>query len=170
MGWMFSVTRSAQADVSTVAMMRMTRDLQRDQWTTAPWWLVTAQTGEEMMVWCVIMRQKNTHFIVVLKSLRLLCERPTLTLFFSHVNVINVGVRLQRECQPNDVGNRQEGRNCVNQRPEDKNTRNKRGRKEDITAQWILLQYMVFALVFDTLNGNFGNSQPGYYLCLDLSE
>lgn len=95
--------------------MRMTRDLQRDQWTTAPWWLVTAQTE----------RQQNTHFTVVLKSLRLLCERPTLTLFFSHMNVINVGVRLQRERQPNDVGNRQEGRNCVNQRPEDKNTHNK---------------------------------------------
>lgn len=42
-GWMFSVTRSAQADVSTVATMRMTKDLHLDQWTTAPWFPVTAQ-------------------------------------------------------------------------------------------------------------------------------
>lgn len=44
-GWMFSVTRSAQADVSAVAMMRMIRDLHLDQWTTAPWcWSATAGT------------------------------------------------------------------------------------------------------------------------------
>ncbi|TNN70856.1 hypothetical protein EYF80_018841 [Liparis tanakae] len=48
-GWMCSVTRSAQADVSTVAKMRMTRDLHRDQWTTAPCWPVTAQTIKETL-------------------------------------------------------------------------------------------------------------------------
>lgn len=50
MGWMFSVTRSAQADVSTVAMIRMTKDLHLDQWTTAPWWPVTAWTRSEISV------------------------------------------------------------------------------------------------------------------------
>lgn len=43
MGWMCSVARSAQADMSTVATMRMSRDLHRDQWTTAPWLLVSVQ-------------------------------------------------------------------------------------------------------------------------------
>lgn len=52
MGWMCSVTRSAQADVRTVAMMRMTRDLHRDQWTTAPWWPVAAQT---VRLWSVML-------------------------------------------------------------------------------------------------------------------
>lgn len=42
---MFSVTRSAQADVSAVAMMRMIRDLHLDQWTTAPWWWWPATAG-----------------------------------------------------------------------------------------------------------------------------
>lgn len=48
MGWMCSVVRSAQADVRTVAMMRMTRDRHRDQWTTVSWCSVTAQTQREM--------------------------------------------------------------------------------------------------------------------------
>lgn len=42
-GWMFSVTRSAQAEVSTVATTKMSKDLHLDQWTTAPWFPVTAQ-------------------------------------------------------------------------------------------------------------------------------
>lgn len=50
MGWMFSVTRSAQADVSTVAMIRMTKDLHLDQWTTAPWWPITAWTRSMISV------------------------------------------------------------------------------------------------------------------------
>ena len=50
MGWMCSVARSAQADVSTVAMMRMTRDLHRDQWTTAPWGPFSAQTSKEIIL------------------------------------------------------------------------------------------------------------------------
>lgn len=38
MGWMCSVVRSAHADISTVAMMRINKALQRDQCTDAPRW------------------------------------------------------------------------------------------------------------------------------------
>lgn len=46
------MTRSAQADVRTVAMIRMTKDLHLDQWTTAPWWPVTAGTRSEIRAGC----------------------------------------------------------------------------------------------------------------------
>lgn len=42
-------------------------------------------------------------------------EAPTLSL--SNMDVINVGVRLQREYQTNDVGGGQEGAHCVHQGP-----------------------------------------------------
>lgn len=42
------------------------------------------------------------------------------TLYFSYVDVVNVGVRLQSEEQTDDVGNGQEGTHCVHQRPKNK--------------------------------------------------
>lgn len=42
------------------------------------------------------------------------------TLYFSYVDVVNVGVRLQSEEQTDDVGNGQEGTHGVHQRPKNK--------------------------------------------------
>ena len=57
-------------------------------------------------------------------------EKDTRTLALSNMNVINVGVCLQCEYQPNDVGNWQEGRHGVHQRPNNKeHTQLMRGKK-----------------------------------------
>lgn len=107
---MFSVTRSAEADVSAVAMMRMIRDLHLDQWTTAPWWPATAVTANRLGL------QLQPFKCCVC----LVCAWLQIRAWsFADTNVINVRVRLQGEYQADDVGNWQEGRHGEHQRPDE---------------------------------------------------
>lgn len=110
--------------------MRMTRDLHRDQWTTAPWWSVTAWTNKEIVVWYMLAIDNYTLSVLwcnnVMSSFvsAISCDlrEETRTLSCSHMDVVNVGVCLQCEYQTDDVCNWQEGRHRVHQWSDNINT------------------------------------------------
>lgn len=117
---MFSVTRSAQADVSAVAMMRMIRDLHLDQWTTAPWWWpATAGTVNRVMLQPHREAARQPGYFLVPHVFGFCCALlQEHALSFADMNVIDMGVRLQGERQSDDVSEWQEGRHSVHQRPD----------------------------------------------------
>lgn len=111
MGWMCSVMRSAQADMSTVAMIKISRALQRDQCTTAPIWPATATHTNHF---------NNAHALIKPTiyvfgySFSCWC-RWILTTSITNMNVIDVWMSLQSEQKTDDVGHWQQNRHCVHQ-------------------------------------------------------